>query len=290
MDEFISTFKTRAGEARSLAAYTAALSGWPVPYQEIDLPTVFGRTHIIASGPVDAPALVLLHGQESSATSWLYNIAGLSAAHRVYAIDTLGDLGCSQTIRLPASRADYAAWLLEVLEGLRIENVPLAGLSYGGFLALNFCLAHPARVERLVLLAPGCPNLGAPTFWWAYYGMPMMLFPSPFTVRRFISGASTRGYSPADPLHAQMVVGVPEMRAPMHLPPSFRDAELGALRLPVLLLLGEREIMYAPQAALQRARQIIPGIQTEIVPNAGHMLNGDQPEIVNRRILQFLSM
>lgn len=120
--------------------------------------------------------------------------------------------------------------------------------------------------------------------------MPMMLFPSPFTVRRFISGASTRGYSPSDPVLEQMVVGVPEMRELMSVRPSFRDEELGTLSLPVLLLVGEREIMYSPQAALERARQIIPGIQAEIVPNAGHMLNGDQPEIVTRRILKFLSM
>jgi pimeloyl-ACP methyl ester carboxylesterase len=69
---------------------------------------------------------------------------------------------------------------------------------------------------------------------------------------------------------------------------SFSTEKLGTPSLPVLLLVGEREIMYSTQAAQKRARQIIPGIQAEIDPKAGHMLNGDQPEIVPRRILEFL--
>lgn len=56
-----SAFKTLEGEARYLAAYDAALKLWPVPYDEIDISTRFGRTHVVVSGPNDAPPLVLLH-------------------------------------------------------------------------------------------------------------------------------------------------------------------------------------------------------------------------------------
>jgi len=57
---------------------------------------------------------------------------------------------------------------------------------------------------------------------------------------------------------------------------------------PTLLLIGDHEIMYEPRKAVQRARQLIPNLQAELVAGAGHMLNSDQPEIVNKRILQFL--
>jgi pimeloyl-ACP methyl ester carboxylesterase len=54
------------------------------------------------------------------------------------------------------------------------------------------------------------------------------------------------------------------------------------------MILGEREIMYNPQAALKRARQLIPHIEAEIMPNCGHALNRDQPHQVDERILEFI--
>ena len=46
-----SPFKTPQGEARFVAAYDAALKLWPVPYEQLDIPTRFGMTHIVAAGP-----------------------------------------------------------------------------------------------------------------------------------------------------------------------------------------------------------------------------------------------
>ncbi len=57
-----SAFKTPEGEAAYLAAYDAAMKLWPVPYEEIEIPSRFGMTHVVTSGPKDAPPLVLLHG------------------------------------------------------------------------------------------------------------------------------------------------------------------------------------------------------------------------------------
>ena len=53
-------------------------------------------------------------------------------------------------------------------------------------------------------------------------------------------------------------------------------------------MLGEREVIYAPQTALARARNLLPDIEADIISGAGHALNFDQPEIVNQRILEFL--
>ncbi len=53
-------FKSPEGEAEYQAAYDATLSAWPVPSKSIFVPTRAGLTHVLASGPEDAPPLVLL--------------------------------------------------------------------------------------------------------------------------------------------------------------------------------------------------------------------------------------
>jgi pimeloyl-ACP methyl ester carboxylesterase len=288
MIEQTSIFKTLEGEAKSMRAYETVLAHWPVPYEEQDLPTKFGTTHLIVSGSAGGKPLILLHGQDSIATSWIYNIADLSQAFRVYAVDTIGDMGKSKPTCLPNSREDYAAWLLEVFEQLKIEKADLMGLSYGGFLATNFALSNPERVKRIVLLAPGIPNFGPPTLQWANYGLPMMLLPSRLTVKRFINGISTKGYSRDDPVHEQMLIGMMNMRHVSFMRPVFTDEEFKQMTAPILLLIGDHEIMYEPQKALDCATRLIPNLQAELIPDASHMLNGDQPEAVNTRVLKFL--
>ena len=48
-------FRTTEGKARYLQAYEAVLREWPVPYEEIQIATRLGSTHVVASGPRDAP-------------------------------------------------------------------------------------------------------------------------------------------------------------------------------------------------------------------------------------------
>jgi pimeloyl-ACP methyl ester carboxylesterase len=230
-----------------------------------------------------------LHGQDSSATSWIYNVADLGQSFRVHAVDTIGDMGKSRPTRLPNSREDYARWLLDVLDQLDVNKADLAGLSYGGFLAANFAIAHPERMEHIVLLAPGIPNFGPPTFQWASSGLPMMAMPSRLTIRRFIQGASTAGYTSSDPVHEQMIIGMTNMKKVSFMRPVFTDEELGHMHVPTLLLIGDHEIMYAPQKALDRAAGLIPGLQGQLIANAGHMLNSDQPGLVDKFISDFLS-
>ena len=56
----------------------------------------------------------------------------------------------------------------------------------------------------------------------------------------------------------------------------------------LLLLIGDREVLYDARCAVDRARQLILHIEAEISPNAGHMLSTDQPELVIDRIVRFL--
>jgi pimeloyl-ACP methyl ester carboxylesterase len=284
-------YKSPEGQAKCLALYETALAHWPVPYEQLDVPTRFGSTHIIASGPPagNAPPLVLLHGNWATATMWASAIAKLSRDHRTFAIDQIDDVGKSVPTHIPASRSDYAEWLLDVLDQLELQQADITGLSYGGFLALNLALHSPDRVKRLILLCPGVPSFGAPTQKYAIHGLPLMLLPSHLTGRWLIQGLSVKGYDPDDLEVEQLIVSAMNLRSRIPFRPAFNDDEFGKLKMPVLLLIGDREVLYDAKSAINRARQLIPHIEAEIVPNAGHMLSRDQPEIVIDCMLRFLN-
>lgn len=79
-------FKSPEGMARYLAAYDAVLALWHIPYAALDIQTKFGCTHVIASGPAEAPPLILLHAANTSSTIWFPNIEALSQHYRTYAL------------------------------------------------------------------------------------------------------------------------------------------------------------------------------------------------------------
>jgi pimeloyl-ACP methyl ester carboxylesterase len=281
-------YKNAESKAKCLEVYEAALARWPVPYEQRDVPTCFGSTHVIVSRADQAPPLVLLHGNWVTATMWLSTIADLSRDFRTYAVDQIDDAGKSTATCLPASRSDYAKWLSDVFDELGLQQADIVGISYGGFLAVNFALYAPERVKRLILLCPGVPNFGPPTQRYAIHGMPLILFPSRLTGRWLIEGLSTRGYHPHDLEAEQLIVSAMSLRSRIPFRPVFNDHEFQNLKLPVLLLIGEREVLYDARTAVARARQLIPQVQVTIIAGAGHMLTTDRPQEVIRCVMKFL--
>ncbi len=54
-------------------------------------------------------------------------------------------------------------------------------------------------------------------------------------------------------------------------------------------MVGDREMVYSPVRAPERARSTIPSVETEFVTGAGHLLNIELPEFVEQRLERFLS-
>jgi pimeloyl-ACP methyl ester carboxylesterase len=80
-------------------------------------------------------------------------IGPLSDPHRVFAPDCPG-YGQSDKPAVKYTMDYYITFLTHVLDELQLERVSLVGLSMGGGMALGFALRFPARVEKLVLVAP----------------------------------------------------------------------------------------------------------------------------------------
>jgi pimeloyl-ACP methyl ester carboxylesterase len=289
-----SAFKTPEGEAAFLAAYDAAMKLWPVPYEEFEIPNPFGTTHVVVSGPKDAPPLVLLHGYMATSTMWAPNIADFSKRHRVYAIDVMGQPSKSIPMEPIRNAADYVAWLTATLDALHLDRVCLVGMSYGGWLGLSFAVAAPQRVEKLVLLSPAACFLPI-VRQFSVRGMLMVWFPTRITVNwfmRWLGFKDTPGEGDARPVLRVMYLAMKHFRMSQEtlrvVPTVFSDGELSAMHVPTLLLMGEREAIYDPAAALDRAHRVVPNLRGELVPRSNHDMCFSQHRIVDARVLDFL--
>jgi pimeloyl-ACP methyl ester carboxylesterase len=284
-----SAFKTPEGEAAYVASYNASMKLWPVSYEEVEIPTRFGMTHIVVSGPKDAPPLVLLHGYMATLTMWSPNVADFSTNHRVYAIDVMGQPGKSIPAEPIRNVSDYVAWLNATLNGLHLDRISLVGMSYGGWLALNYAIAAPTRVQKLVLLSPAASFVPL-VRQFRLRGMPMVLFPTHFTVNSFMRWL---GFNDQRDALELMYLGLKHFRMPPEtlrvIPVVCPDTELRTMHIPTLLLLGEEEVIYDPARALTRARRLIPDFRGELVPRSKHDMCFSQHAIVDARVLDFLS-
>jgi pimeloyl-ACP methyl ester carboxylesterase len=60
------------------------------------------------------------------------------------------------------------------------------------------------------------------------------------------------------------------------------------MRVPTLLLIGDREVVCDPAVALERARRLFPDVEGELVPESSHEMSFSQRRIVDARVLEFL--
>jgi pimeloyl-ACP methyl ester carboxylesterase len=283
-------FRSEAARARYLALYSARIREWPVPYDELYLSTRYGRTYVIASGAVDAPPLVLLPCMMGSATMWRANVAGLSRHFRTYAVDVIGEPNKSETEKLIWTRRGFADWFEDLLDALAIARTSIVGNSYGGFLALNQALFTPDRVDRVVLISPAgtFKRLSLKFFYYVFLASGLRLKGLHSRGRQWIKNGVD--FQACDANWEEMMALVTFEGARMNFvaPAIFSKAELGRIRAPTLLLIGDKEVLYEPYETLALAKRRMAKLQAEIVYNANHTAGLARPEDVSERILRFL--
>jgi pimeloyl-ACP methyl ester carboxylesterase len=193
----------------------------------------------------------------------------------------------SPAAHLPRKGSDQADWLTDVFAGLGIQKPHVVGLSFGGLLTLHLAIYAPERVNRTVVMSPALfmrQNMG-----FSLRAAVAALMPS----RRTVHGFLRYLIAPQNPVDEGIVEGMrltlKYQRLNLNIPAALTDDLLRRIQAPTLFLVGEYEVMYAPLAVVERAKRLIPNVQAEIVRNAGHALNLEQPETVNSLILNFLA-
>ena len=77
-----------------------------------------------------------------------------------------------------------------------------------------------------------------------------------------------------------------QRRAPF--PTAFPAEELQRVQSPILLMVGEREVIYNPRAVLERARSLFPDVETELLAGCGHLIDIKQQSLFDSRVTCFL--
>jgi len=284
-------FRSPESKAQYDAAYESMLQQWPVPYDELYIPTQFGDTHVIASGSKISLPLVLLHSAGSGAVQWYQNVGPLSQHYRTYAVDVIGEVNKSITTRVLNKRQEFVDWILELFDGLEIEKADMVGNSFGGFLAFNTALYAPERVRKVVLISP------AATFiqMWPFYlhiAFPYKIGYALGSDRMILSGFKWIWANfPKDNRFTRYnelgkTCGFPSNNLP---PPVYTEEELRKIQTPLLLLIGDHEVLYKPERVIQRATRLVPGLRAEVIPDANHNAQVTAPAVVNEKILEFLA-
>jgi pimeloyl-ACP methyl ester carboxylesterase len=284
-------FVTEENRARLMAIYDEGLRRWPVPFEAFFVDTRYGKTHVIVSGAPASPPLVMTHPLGVGGFVWSTIIAALSAHRRAYALDTIGDVGKSVLAdpdRYPKKGRDYSAWLDDVFTALDLTAADMVAGSMGGWIAMNHAIYAPNRVRRLVLLGP----MGLSP-WHATLGvlgpfMSQRLRPTEAKLDAIITrslGQGERVNREFRPWMRIMGYTKPRVGQPFHL----RASKLRMVRAPTLLFLGGKDgLVGSALAAARRARRNIPGCEIEVLPEAGHVMSVDEPEVVGARIVDFL--
>jgi pimeloyl-ACP methyl ester carboxylesterase len=197
---------------------------------------------------------------------WQPNVAALSAARPVITWDLRGH-GSSDA---PEDLARYSAQacvadMAALLDARGIERVVAGGLSLGGFLSLEFWLAHPDRVAGLVLCdtGPGYRR-DEPRQQWNDRAI---------ALAERLERDSSHGLA----LAARGILTQRDARVIDALP---------AVTIPALVLVGARDSAYLGAAEYMAAK--LPRAVHAVIPDAGHVCNVDQPDVFNRQVLDFL--
>ncbi len=248
--------------------------------------------HYTLEGSEDAPILVLSNSLGTTLDMWDAQAPALRDRFRLLRYDHRGH-GGSPVPSGPYGISDLGRDLISLLDRLEIEHASFCGLSLGGMVGMWLAIQAPERVERLVLCCTSA-RLGPPENWTTRaatvrsegleaitdgimerWFTPTFRENDPDTVawaRRMLLGASPEGYA-----------GCCEAIRDLDL----RDG-LGSIRASTLVVAGaDDEATPVDHAGL--IRDSIPDARLEVVPQAAHLANVEQPEAVTQAILEHLA-
>lgn len=240
------------------------------------------------------PPLVLLHGYVGDGpTLWRPQLDSLSDDFTVIAWDAPG-AGASSDPPESFGIAGYADALAGFVTGLGLESPHVAGLSFGGILAIAFHGRHPDVASTFILASAYAGWSGSLPAEVVTQRLQQAMALSELSPDEFVAALLPTMFSDGTPPETVDAFGE-SMRA-VH-PAGFRamaraSAEnvrevLPRINVPTLLVYGDQDVR-APLPVAEDLHRSIAGSTLVLVPGAGHISNLEAPEAFDRTVRAFL--
>jgi pimeloyl-ACP methyl ester carboxylesterase len=218
---------------------------------------------------------VLLHGAGSNSAIWQADATKWSLTHRLYMVDLIGEPGLSAPSRPPLNSDAYALWLDDVLDELGIDFAAFVGVSLGGWVATDYAIRRPSRVERLALRAPG--GIGRQRYGAVVAAAALMPFGDRGT-RAALRIALGPGSIPVDVIEYMLAIQR-NYRPRRDRLPIFSDERLKAITAPLFVVLGARDRMLNSYDTAARLTRLQPAASIKVLPGTGHALFDDGADL-----------
>lgn len=242
-------------------------------------------THYHRLGEGRGQTIVILHGWGDSAAGWLEFAGRLADKYQVVLIDLPG-FGKTDMPHTPWGLDDYAGFVAHFLQKIDVQVFAIIAHSNGGAIAVHGLAHGRLQAQKLVLLASAGVRSN-------YRGR-----------KKAMRMVAKTGKVLAAPLPAPIKQRLrrklyttlgSDMLVAEHLQETFKrvvgydiQADAAALRLPVLLVYGEKDVATPPSYGYA-LHQHIKGSTLEIVGDAEHFLHNDQPQKVFQVVNGFLA-
>lgn len=257
-----------------------------------------GKAQLAGVDEGNGPAVVFLHAGVGDKRMWRDQMAALSSRCRVIAYDRRG---FGETT-YEAETFSHVADLRRILDELGLERACLVGCSQGGRISIDFALAHPERVAKLVLVAPAIGGAPEPEQY-------------PPDIERLLTAAEQaeddEDYDLVNRIEAHLWLDGPRSAegriggaaralflamniiplrsaSPGNTAPAADSyARLEEIAAPTLLLWGDLDFPHI-QERCKIAAQRIKGARREIIAGTAHLPNLEQPTRFNDFVTRFL--
>ena len=254
------------------------------------------RIRYALHGEAGLPLVTFANGLTQNADLWTtYGARLATRGYRVLAYDMVGQ-GQSAKPVLGTALADHADTLAALLDHVEAPRTHLAGISFGGVVALDFAIRHGERLSSLALmscfaeLTPQLECLGEVLYeGLTEVGLPYlqsMLYPMNMSSawlsanRKRIPDMKRSGYIGNDLYALQNL-----MEAFVHFEPL--TPRLGEIGCPVLLMNGEYDF-FTPRECHELMRSRLRNCRLLLIQHAYHAFTLELPDVTLRQLHEFV--